>query len=459
MSIKLWQKGQERLDRRVEHYTAGDIALDQPLVKADVLGSIAHARMLQTIGILDADELAALTSGLIEILRLDEAGCFQLVVEDEDVHTRVENFLIERLGEVGKKIHTARSRNDQIAVDLRLYGKERLLEVEAQLLETVAGFLEFATRYEFVPMVGYTHLQRAMLSSVGLWAASFAEGLLDDRLLLETAYRLMDQSPLGSAASYGVPLPIDRQQVSDLLGFARVQNNVLAAQHGRGKIEAITVQALAQVMLTLGRFAQDTVLFTTSEFGFFTLDERLCTGSSIMPQKRNADIMELARGQAGAVQGLAQQVTTVLAGLPSGYNADVSLTKGPFMRALAITEETLIICRLALAGLTPNQDALRAACTPEVFATDAAYRLVEAGLPFRDAYRQIGGRLADLAAVDPDAELRRRTHQGASGNLGLNLVRERLLADQAALAERRRRFEAPLEALVAGDEGAAPTDS
>jgi argininosuccinate lyase len=449
MSIKLWQKA-VALDRQAEQYTAGDIALDQRLVTVDVLGSIAHARMLQKIGILTAEEFAALRAELVNILRLDAAGQFVLRVEDEDVHSRVENHLVAVLGDVGKKIHTARSRNDQIAVDMRLFAKERLLAVERSLLEAAAAFLDAARRYEWLPMPGYTHMQRAMLSSVGLWAASFAESLLDDDALLQAVYAIVDQSPLGSAASYGVPLPIDRQYTAGLLGFARVHHNVLAAQHGRGKYEGMIAQALAQVMLDLSRFAQDALLFTTSEFGFFTLDERLCTGSSIMPQKRNADILELARGQASVVQALAGQIMATITGLPSGYNADVSLTKRPFMQALDTTIATLDVCALAVRGLTPNEAALRAALSPEVFATDAAYDLVAQGVPFRDAYRRVAANLGALVSVEPGPALAARTHQGASGNLGLDQLGERLAAARAGLAERTEQFQRPLQALVDG---------
>jgi argininosuccinate lyase len=399
--------------------------------------------------------LAALRAELVNILRLDETGQFVLTVQDEDVHTRIENHLAATVGEAGKKIHTARSRNDQIAVDMRLFAKERLLAIEARLLAATAAFLDFARQHERVPMVGYTHMQRAMLSSVGLWAASFAESLLDDRDLLESVYGIIDQCPLGSAASYGVPLPIDRQYVSDLLGFARVHTNVLAAQHGRGKYEGLIAQALTQIMLDLSRFAQDVLLFTTAEFNFFTLAEELCTGSSIMPQKRNADILELARGQSAVVQALAGQIMGIVGGLPSGYNTDASLTKRPFLQALEITEATIDICALAVANLTPNEAALRAACTPEVFATDAAYALVQQGVPFRDAYRQVAVRLTELGDVDPVAALAERTHLGASGNLGLAALGERLAAAQGRLTERTARFRGPLEALIAGTEEVA----
>ena len=448
MSMKLWQKSVE-VNSRVEAYMATDLALDQRLVRADVLGSLAHARMLQRIGVLSSDELAALEGELRRILALDEAGEFQLTPRDEDVHTRVENHLVAAVGEAGKKIHTARSRNDQVAVDMRLYLKDGLLVARRAALETAGAFLDLAEAHEFVPMPGYTHMQRAMLSSVGLWAASFVESLLDDDALLAAVYVINDQCPLGSAASYGVPLPIDRQYVSDLLGFARVHHNVLAAQHGRGKVEAMVAQALGQVMLDLSRFAQDTLLFTTAEFGFFTLAEELCTGSSIMPQKRNADILELVRARAGVVQTLAQQIMTVLVGLPSGYNTDVSATKRPVMDALDITQSSLEICGLALRGLSVNEAALRAACSPEVFATDAAYDLVRQGTTFRDAYRQVAADLEALAAVDLASALAERTHLGASGSLGLADLRTRLEAARGEVDVTSARFTTALERLVA----------
>jgi argininosuccinate lyase len=451
MTLKLWQKSGAAVNATAEAYAASDIALDQRLVTADVLGSIAHARMLQAIGVVTAEEFAALRAELTSILRLDAAGDFVLTVQDEDVHTRVENHLVAALGDTGKKIHTARSRNDQIALDMRLFLKEALLGIEAKLLEATGAFLDLAVRHEWTPMPGYTHMQRAMLSSVGLWAGSFVEALLDDLALLQAVGGVIDQSPLGSAASYGVPLPIDRDLTARLLGFARVHHNVLVAQHGRGKYEGMVAQALAQIMLDLSRFAQDTLLFTTSEFAFFRLDEALCTGSSIMPQKRNADILELARGQAQVVIGLSQQIMATVAGLPSGYNADVSLTKGPVMAALDITGATLDICALAARGLTPNEAALRAALSPEVYATDAAYALVEQGVPFRDAYRQVATNLSALSAVDPAPALAARTHAGASGNLGLAALAARVAHERADLAARTEQFQAPLQALIDGD--------
>ena len=316
---------------------------------------------------------------------------FTIAPSDEDVHTSIENYLAATAGVAGKKIHMARSRNDQVLVDLRLYGKEQLHEVADKLCHLCAALLEFAGTHADVPMPGYTHMQRAMLSSLGLWAASFAESLLDDEQLLATAYTLNDQSPLGSAAGYGVPIAIDRQYTADLLGFSRVQHNVIYVQNSRGKIEAAIVQALAQIMLDLSKLAQDILLFTTVEYGFFTMPQELCTGSSIMPQKRNLGVMELVRARTQTMLALQQQILGIVSGLPSGYNMDYQETKRPFMEALDLVQDSLDICTLVVSSLGVNTERLAAACTFELFAADRAYELTTtANLPFRDAYRIVG---------------------------------------------------------------------
>src|SRR5258708_26280894 len=303
---KLWQKGYS-VHSLVEHYEAGENSkLDMRLIRHDVWGSLAHAAMLCTIEVLTADEYEALKAALCEILQLEATDEFIIQPTDEDVHTSVENYLTAKTGSIGKKIHTARSRNDQILVDTRLYAKENLHLVARKLFVLCDALLTFAQKTMDIPMPGYTHMRRAMLSSVGLWAASFAEALLDDEQLLSTAYAISDQSPLGSAAGYGVPLPIDRQLVSDLLGFSRVQNNVIYVQSSRGKIEAAIVQALTQIMLDLSKLAQDMLLFSTVEYGFIIIPQELCTGSSIMPHKRNLGVMELVRARAQTMLALQQ---------------------------------------------------------------------------------------------------------------------------------------------------------
>lgn len=437
---KLWQKGYS-LHPAIERYEASDNTLDNRLVEADVLGSIAHAKMLGKVGLLTGEEVVRLQRELVHIAELARAGEFVVTVADEDVHTKIENHLVAAIGEAGKKIHTARSRNDQILVDLRLFTRVELTKIEALLLDAVDALLGLAERGQDVPMPGYTHMQRAMLSSVGLWAGAYAEALLDDLTVLRTAYALNDQSPLGSAAAYGVPFAIDRQYVADLLGFAKVQHNVLYAQHGRGKFEGLVVQALAQVMLDLSRLAQDVLLFTTSEYDFFHVAPELCSGSSIMPQKQNLGSLELVRARVHTMLAYQAQILGVVAGLPSGYNMDGQETKRPLIAALDLAADTLAVCRLYVEGIAFNEDRLRAACTPELFATDQAYALVRQGVPFRDAYRQVAASLDRLPTLDPVEQLRSRTHLGASGNLGLDALHARVATERATVDRQRAQLE------------------
>lgn len=447
-ATKLWQKDYQ-LHPAVAGFVAGDNTLDNRLVEADVLGSIAHAIMLGRIGLLTESEVAALHGELTTILALARAGGFEVTVADEDVHTKIENHLSATLGDVGKKIHTARSRNDQVLVDLRLFARVELLAMERRIAGAIDAFIGLAGRGQDVPMPGYTHMQRAMLSSAGLWAGAYAEALLDDLAVIRTAYAINDQSPLGSAASYGVPFAIDRQLVADLLGFSRVQNNVLYAQFGRGKFEGLVVQALAQVMLDLSKFAQDVLLFTTTEYDFFGVPPELCDGSSIMPQKHNLGALELVRARAHTVFGHQGQIFGVVAGLPAGFNNDNQETKRPFMAALDVTAASLDVCTLFIDGITFHEDRLREACSPELFATDSAYDLVRGGMPFRDAYRQVAAAIDRLPHNDPVARLRERTHLGASGNLGLDRLRDRLTAEQSSVAERQARHDATVARLLA----------
>jgi argininosuccinate lyase len=366
----------------------------------------------------------------------------------DDIHTTIEQALVARVGEAGKKIHTGRSRNDQVLVDVRLYAKERLLAIAGALVETAGTLLALARTHEWVPMPGYTHMQRAMLSSVGLWGAAYAEALLDDCGPLAAAYVLNDQSPLGSAAAYGVPLPLDRALVARLLGFAQAQPNVLAAANARGKGEVAVVQALALIMLDLSKWAQDVLLFTTSEYQFFTVPQELCTGSSIMPQKRNLGALELVRARAQTVVALQGQIFTTLAGLPSGYNMDYQETKAPFMEATHLCEESLAVVALFAANLSVQEEQLRAACTPEVFATDRAYALVEQGVPFRVAYQTVAANPTAEEPGDLVARLHARTSEGAPGNLGLARMEERLQAEAARWEAWRATFTGAIAALT-----------
>jgi argininosuccinate lyase len=456
---KIWQKGYS-LHNKVESYLAAKNShLDNRLIRHDVWGSLAHATMLQQIGILSAEELQALKKALQAILAQAATNDFTVKPSDEDVHTTIENYLTEQVGPAGKTIHTARSRNDQVLVDLRLYGKEQLHVTVTKLFTLCQTLLTFAEQHKNIPMPGYTHMQRGMLSSVGLWAAAYAEALLDDERLLSTAYEINDQSPLGSAAGYGVPLPIDRQLVADLLGFARVQNNVIYVQNARGKIEATIVQALTQIMLDLSKMAQDLMLFTTAEYGFFQISQEVCTGSSIMPQKRNLDIMEVVRARSQTMLAHQQHILGILSGLPTGFNMDYQETKQPFMEALDLAQESLDICTLVINNITVNTERVLAACTFELFATDRAYELTtQQQMPFRDAYRIVGQEV--LAQLDQHASLplesqeqlitrlQARSHLGGAGNLGLEQSQQRLATVQEHWQQRATTFKTAIQQLV-----------
>jgi argininosuccinate lyase len=416
---KLWQKNYD-LNSLIEQFTVGDdYVLDLSIVPADCLSSIAHATMLESIGILTQDELTSLTKELSNIMKLHKDKKFHIDIKDEDGHTAIENHLVQAAGDAGKKIHTGRSRNDQVICALRVFGRSFLLEYRKAILALVKSLLLYAKKYEAIPMPGRTHMQIAMPSSVGLWAGAFAEELIDDLSLVEAAYGLINTSPLGSAASYGVSLPLNREMVSHLLAFAKVQNNVLYVNNSRGKYESIALDAIEQVSLTLGKLAQDIILFSLPELGYFTLPSELCSGSSIMPQKKNPDGLELVRAKAGTVSGYAAQIKNVIRSLPSGYNRDFQETKRPFILGLVTGFECVVVMNLTMDKLEVNKERLLSAFTPEIFAADAANDLVGKGKAFRDAYREIGSSLDKLGSYDPLKSIMSKTHTGTTGNLGL----------------------------------------
>lgn len=419
--MKLWEKGY-KLDQLVETFMTGDDPLlDHALIAYDCLGSIAHAKMLEKIGILTSEECNQLAQELTEIIQSAEEGKFTILPDDEDVHTAVERTLIKKLGTLGKKLHTARSRNDQVLLDLRLYSRDWILTVMDEILNACRVLCHFAEQYHDVPIPGRTHFQRAMPSSLGLWAGAFAESLLDDLELFKTAYWLMDQSPLGSAASYGVSLAIDRQYSSDLLGFRVVQNNVLYANNSRGKFETVVLSALVQVMNDLSKICTDIIIFSTPEFGYISLPEKFCPGSSLMPQKRNPCPLELIRAKSATVQGMLIQVLEIIRGLPSGYNRDLQETKRPFMQGFEITWISLKVFSQVFSGLRVQQDKCLETFSSELFATDKVITLVKQGSPFRDAYKEVAMNPSQVAIEDPVANILSKNHLGATGNLGINM--------------------------------------
>ncbi|MEM2878028.1 MAG: argininosuccinate lyase [Candidatus Hadarchaeales archaeon] len=439
---KLWEKGY-KLDPYIECFTVGeDYLIDRKLIESDIYGNIAHARMLHKIGILSSTEFSKLKRCLIEILKKSKNGTFTVKNVDEDVHTAVENYLTNRLGKIGKKIHTGRSRNDQALLDIRLYARGELIKIFEELLELAETLAKFASKHKSVPMPGRTHTQRAMPSSVGLWAAAFAESLMDDIKLLKTVYSLNNQCPLGSAASYGVPLPIDRQMVSDLLGFEKVQNNVLYANNSRGKIEAMIVFAMTQISEDLSKLANDLIFFSIPELGYFSLPKEYCPGSSIMPQKLNPCPLEIVRARsAGNIARLVQLIVTIR-NLPSGYNRDFQETKKPLMESLESTMQCIKTMRMIFNKLRVNRDVLISSFTPEIFAADMALKIaVEGKMPFRDAYRKVAGELESLKAEDPVKNIMSKRHMGATGNLGIDRLMMEINSEKRKVRSERKKVE------------------
>jgi argininosuccinate lyase len=404
----LWRREGEA-DPWLEGFLAGDDhVLDRELVIHDCRASLAHARMLQGIGVLTRDELERLEAALAEAAGLAARGLFVITPQDEDGHTALENLLVARCGEAGRKIHAGRSRNDQVLTALRLWEKEQLAGLIAAVDAHIAALAAARARQGDAPLPGYTHMQAAMPTTVDTWLGSFANAAADDRKLLTTVLELVDQSPLGTAAGFGVPvLAIDRQRTAAELGFARVQENPLYAQLSRGRLEGLLLAACSQVMLGLNRLASDLLLFTTREFGFVELPSALCTGSSLMPQKRNADVLELIRARYHVVLGEEHKIKTMTAGLMSGYNRDVQLTKGPLFHGVAVTLDCLRAMELVINGLRVDAKRCAKALTEEIYATERALALVAEGVPFRDAHHQVAA-----------AEAARRQRGGSSGEVG-----------------------------------------
>ena len=438
------------VDPDVLDYTVGDDpVLDMGLIRWDCLGTAAHVTMLSempvTPPVVTKDEAARVRAALAEVVA-DKT--FVVREQDQDVHMAVETRLTEMLGDLGKKIHTGRSRNDQVAVDVRLHIKDQILGLEGELADLASALVDFGKAHDRVPMVGRTHLQPAMPSSVGVWATGHAEMILDQTANLEAAYTMNDACPLGSAAGYGVPLPLNRQRTSDLLGFARPMHNVFGASMGRGEDEAALLSALAQLMAVLSRLAEDMILFSMPEFGYFTLPRAYCTGSSIMPQKYNPDVLELVRSKTAQVLGLATASLSMLHAMPGGYNRDLQDCKGLYMKGLSITRTTLRILAKFVQGMGIDEAKLRAGFIPGVFATDVALRKVAAGTPWREAYHQVRDNLEALATEDADAAVAAKTHIGATAGLDYALYDGRVRELQKSVAVRAEAFESHMKELL-----------
>jgi len=447
---RLWDKG-TGIDPAVLSYTVGeDYLLDLTLVPFDALASMAHAAMLRRIGVLSQRDLDRIAKGLSRLMELWEKGEFEIAPEQEDCHTAIENFLVRRCGKAGAKVHAGRSRNDQAATALRLYTKYRLLNLRVLTAGLASDLVRAASRYTKAPMPGYTHTRPAMPTTVATYFASYAEALLEDLEMVEAACALNDSSPLGAAAGYGASLKLDRAYTARLLGFASVQANPINAVSSRARMGWWALLGAASVMGTLARMASDLILFSAPEFGYFELDESITTGSSIMPHKKNPDVLELLRANAGAVAQAAERVRASRQSLPSGYHRDVQTAKEPLIVGLERTMESVKVTGAVLRGLKVNARRCAEAVDRDVLAADRALAMAAKGVPFREAYRKVARTGVEQRPKDLAADLLTRKHLGAPGNLGLQDLRDRARAARKAADGQRRRFVSRMSRLMEG---------
>ena len=412
---KLWNKGFDA-EKRIEDFTVGnDRELDLQLARYDVEGSMAHIQMLESIGLLTADELKQLLAALRDIAAEIERGEFTIEEGVEDVHSQVETLLTRRLGEVGKKIHSGRSRNDQVLVDLKLFMRERMRTVAEHIERLFVRLQSLSKQYADRLMPGYTHLQVAMPSSFGLWFGAYAESLIDDVELVAAAYRIANQNPLGSAAGYGSSFPLDREMTTRLLGFDTLHYNVVAAQMSRGKTERAAAYAIAATASTLGRFAMDVCLFMCQNFGFVSFPDSLTTGSSIMPHKKNPDVFEIMRGRCNRLQSVPNEISLLTANLPLGYHRDLQLLKDIIFPATEQLCEMLDMCDYMLQHIRIRENILDDSRYDYLFTVEDVNRLALEGVPFREAYRRVGEQV-QRGEYKPTREVN-HTHKGSIGNL------------------------------------------
>jgi len=415
----LWAKDLP-LDVAIHRFTVGeDPDTDLTLLPWDCLGSAAHAKMLAATGLLEASDAGALVRGLKRISNLARQNAFPIPPHLEDGHTAIEADLTRSLGAVGQRIHLGRSRNDQVILAFRLYLRDALLRLGLRVSDLAEAFLAFARAYQDVPLPGYTHLRRAMPSTFGMWAAAFAEGLLEELEALQSVYQRLDRCPLGSAAGFGVPLPIDRELTAKLLGFSKVQRSPIDVQNSRGRHETAMLQWAASTGGVIEKFLWDVSFYSTEEFGFLKLPDAFTTGSSIMPQKKNPDVVELGRGRCRELRGTAGLVEQIASGLPSSYHRDLQLLKRPVILGLRQAEELFSVLVRLIPALEVNAEATATASTDELYAAHQAYVYVQGGLPFREAYRKVAQQLQD-GTFAPDRAALTATHLGGAGNLGLD---------------------------------------
>ncbi|WP_276388573.1 argininosuccinate lyase [Eudoraea chungangensis] len=418
--MKLWDKGFST-DKKIDHFTVGnDRELDLLLAKHDVEASLVHAKMLEKIGIITKKERIVLTKELKHIGTSVRKGEFTIEDEFEDVHSKIEFLLTQKLGDIGKKIHTARSRNDQVLVAMQLYIKEELTEIKSMINDLFELLIKLASRYQNILLPGYTHLQIAMPSSFGLWFSSYAESLIDDVFLVNAAVKITNQNPLGSAAGYGSSFPIDRKYTTKQLGFETMKYNVVAAQMGRGKVEKSASFAISSIGSTIGKMAMDICLYMNQNFNFISFPDSLTTGSSIMPHKKNPDVFELIRAKCNSIQAIPNQINLITTNLPSGYHRDLQAVKPLMISCIQDIKSCLEMLHFSLENIQVNKDILSNPMYDYLFSVDTLNELVLSGMPFRDAYKKMGEDIASNQFV-PKRDIQ-HSHEGSIGNLCLEEV-------------------------------------
>ena len=422
--MKLWDKGFST-DKKIDHFTVGsDRELDLVLAKYDVIASTAHAKMLGKVGLITEEEAKDLVKALGEIGKDIEKGNFTIEDDFEDMHSKIEFILTEKLGDTGKKIHSARSRNDQVLVAMQLYLKEELIEIREQVKSLFDLLMDLAEKHQNVLLPGYTHLQIAMPSSFGLWFSAYAESLIDDLYFVQAAHKIADQNPLGSAAGYGSSFPIDRTFTTTEMGFETLKYNVVAAQMGRGKVEKAAAFGISSVAATLSKMSMDICLYMSQNFDFISFPNELTTGSSIMPHKKNPDVFELIRAKCNRIQAVPNQLTLITNNLPSGYHRDLQLVKEVIVPALQDMLACLELMTFSLKEIKVNPQILEDPKYDYLFSVDTLNELVKSGMPFRDAYKTMGKDIEN-GNFKPKKDIE-HTHEGSLGNLCLKQIKAKM---------------------------------
>lgn len=413
--MKLWQK-ETNVNKRIENFTVGkDRELDSYLAEFDVLGSIAHTQMLESIGLIPKEELPVLRQELLNIYQQIKQGDFSIEDGVEDVHSQVELLLTRKLGDIGKKIHSGRSRNDQVLVDLKLFIRQRIQDTVLATEKLFKLFLKLSEQHKQALIPGYTHLQIAMPSSFGLWFGAYAESLVDDLTLMQAAYKISNKNPLGSGAGYGSSFPLNRTMTTELLGFETLNQNVVYAQMGRGKTELAVSNALASIAATLSRMSMDVCLYISQNFAFISFPDELTTGSSIMPHKKNPDVFELIRAKCNKLRALPVEINNVLSNLPSGYHRDMQIIKESFIPAFDTLLDCIEIAEYMFENISIKQNIVQDEKYKYIFSVERVNELVLQGIPFRDAYKMVGEEIAN-GSFAPNFEIN-HTHEGSIGNL------------------------------------------